>query len=134
LDKVAEVTTLKQTGGLENLFIGLAKIVGAIAKYTGGYVWRGFHLGVNEIEKGIVLGSSLTVFGEVVYNLSDKTLRILTPLVFLKDKKHFLTLLKNKVTSSTVGMVFFAVPLVLSTLYLVQKFTTKRAERRAIAQ
>ncbi len=66
--------------------VEVGKILGVLAVAGKAILWRGLRIGYNEVEHGITVGSPLTVYGELIYNVSEKTLRIDTPLAFLKDK------------------------------------------------
>ena len=57
---------------------------------------KGISLGLRESELGIKVDSFISVYGEVLYNLSDNTLRIEHPLAFFFDKIAYIkTLIKD---------------------------------------
>lgn len=56
----------------------------------------GFKVGTKRVERGIMVGQFMLIFGEVIYDRFNKELRITDPLFFLKDKSQLLDILKEK--------------------------------------
>ncbi len=50
---------------------------------------RGVEIATEHHEIGIKTGGLLTVFGNIIYNFDEKTLRIDNPLVFMKDREVY---------------------------------------------
>ena len=121
LEKIAEIDTLKELNPLEEVFIQIGKVVGILAAFSKNLLFRGFHIGYNEVERGITVGSPLTVYGEIVYNLTEKTMKIETPLAFLKDKTSLITKIKESISEYYAAIIFVSIPFLLSTGYLVAK-------------
>ena len=68
----------------------------------------GFSIGIRRIERGIMMGQLLTIFGEFVFDKYNKDLRIVNPLFFMKDKEQMLRNLKeaNVIRGRNMTMVF----------------------------
>lgn len=68
----------------------------------------GFSIGIRRIERGIIIGQLLTVFGEFVFDKFNNELRIVNPQYFMKDKEQMLRQLKdaNVVRSRNLTLVF----------------------------
>jgi len=74
----------------------------------------GIKIGWSETEFGIKSGGLLTVFGDVIYNTKDKTLRIEHPLYLLQEKAGLLSELKKKISSCTNWIIGLSIPLIIS--------------------
>lgn len=79
----------------------------------------GFSIGIRRIERGIMMGQLLTIFGEFVFDRYNKDLRIVNPLFFMKDKEQMLRHLKeaNVIRGRNMTMVF-AIMTILSIILL----------------
>lgn len=80
--------------------------------------FRGLKIGFTEREFGIRVNSVLTVFGDVVYNSKDKSIRIDSPLYYLQSKARGLKLARTKFSLSLTfavitGIIAFGCGLVL---------------------
>lgn len=98
-------------------------------------LFRGIKIGWTENELGISLNSILTAYGDIIYNKSDGTLRIESPLYLLKDKSNLLSRLSIKKTENIIWSVILSIPAAISTVYLgkmlidyVKKYIRKRKE------
>jgi len=132
LEKIAEVNTMKELNPLEDFFVQLGKVVGVLGVISRSLLFRGFHVGYNEVEQGITVGSALTVFGEVVYNASEGKLTIETPLAFLKDRMELIKQVKDYLFGNQVAIVLTSIPFLISTGYLVKRgyqYWKKKNER-----
>lgn len=68
----------------------------------------GFNIGIRRIERGILLGQLVTVFGEFVFDKFSKELRIVNPQYFMKDKEQMIRQLQEAsvVRSRNMALVF----------------------------
>lgn len=68
----------------------------------------GFSIGIRRIERGILLGQFLTIFGDFVFDSYNKKLRIVNPLYFMKEKDQLLRHLQdaNMIRSRNMTLVF----------------------------
>ena len=97
LEKIAESKEYKHLNWFEKVLVYISIImeVFALAAKTT-FVFRGVKIGWAEREYGITLGTALTVFGDVIYNLKDKSIRIDKPKYLLHDKSNIIKKAKGK--------------------------------------
>ena len=76
----------------------------------------GFNIGIRRIERGIVVGQLLTIFGEFVYDRYNRNLRIVNPIYFMKDKGQMLKYLQDANTKHSRNI---ALLLTLMTIFSV---------------
>ena len=74
--------------------------------------FQGIKVGVSEKEIGIVVGSSLTAYGEVIYDRLQGTLTIERPLYFFSSKANLQTLLMHPLGLKKLKLFFAAFVLV----------------------
>jgi len=83
-----------------------------------------------DIEFGVKVGVPLTVFGDVVYNSKNNTLRIDSPLYFLyKDRSKIIQKFQEVIWQKRQTNGLFLIVALLSGCWLVKKYITWRAEK-----
>lgn len=128
LDLIAEKEHLKKLTPFEELLIDIGRFFGMFGLLIPNLpffsLFKGIKIGWTEYEYGIAVGDGLIVYGELVYNAVEKTLRFETPLAYA-EKSHLLEQLKNVVTDTKILMGFLMIPFVISTGYLVKTIVDK---------
>jgi Zinc finger, C3HC4 type (RING finger) len=81
----------------------------------------GFKVGTRRIERGILVGQFIVVFGEVVYDKFSKQLRMDNPVYFMKTKEQLLQYLREKNTQLGRNMTLVMTLLVLLGVLLVRR-------------
>jgi len=121
LQKIGETQVMKPLNILENIVESVGKLFGYVSPSRNLLSLQGISVGWNETEFGIKVGSALTVYGQFIYNMKEKSLRIDSPLYFLKDKALILNSLKEKIGKIEGGILLLLVAFAFSTAYLVKK-------------
>jgi E3 ubiquitin-protein ligase MUL1 len=83
----------------------------------------GFKVGTRRIERGLMVGQFIVVFGEVVYDKFTKQLRMDNPVHFMKNKEQLLQHLRDKNTRLARNMTLVMTLLVLLGVLLVRRLT-----------
>ena len=79
------------------IFKWASRAAGLVLSFSNVLVpwkYRGFKIGYVESEFGIHLESSIVAYGEVIYNMTDKSLRINSPLFLATDKLKLISHLR----------------------------------------
>jgi len=133
LEKVAENSTMKKLNPVEDLLVQIGQIFGFIGFFLKDVLvsdlFRGIHLGYNEVENGITVGSPLMAYGEVVYNVTEGTLRMETPLDFLKDK---LSIIDEDYFGYYFGGFLVGAVFCASTFYAIYHYLKKRKNQKEL--
>jgi len=133
LDFIAEKEHKKTLTPFEEILVDIGRFFGMfgllIPNLPFSTLFSGIKIGWTEYEYGIAVGDGLIVYGELVYNAIEKTLRFETPLAFA-EKSQLVESLKNAVTETKVLLVFLMIPFTISTGYLIKKLVDKYQERK----
>jgi len=98
LEKIAESREYKHLNWMEKILVYLGLAIELVALVTRtSFIFRGVKIGWTENEFGIMLGTALTIYGEVIYNLRDNSLRIDSPQYFLHDKSSLIKKLRESI-------------------------------------
>jgi len=131
VQKIGESQEMKPFKVFENLVDTIGRIFGQVNYNTRSLLsLKGISIGMSETEFGIKIGSALTVYGQFIYNMKDKSLRIDSPLYFLKDRGMLLNIIKEKIGNLQGGIIFLLAAFAISTAYLVTKGRIYLQERR----
>jgi len=123
LDPIAEETKMKELNLFEKVLVQIGRVIAIFGIFKRDWlIFRGISLGWTEHEFGITLGNGLTVYGELVYNAVEKTLRFETPLAFVAEKASMVKKLKDQITETQAGIILFSIPFAISGGYLVYRF------------
>lgn len=122
LERIAESREYKHLNWFERLLVYLGVIVELIALMTRTtFVLRGVKIGWNENEFGVPVNQPLTVFGEVIYNLRENSLRMDTPQYYLHDKAYIVKKIKENIYGIQGKMILLVIPLLITSFYLAKK-------------
>lgn len=122
IEKIAEYRELKPLSWFEKLLVYIGMLIEFIALTTKNtFSFRGIKVGWMENELGISVGSVITAYGDIIYNLKDKSIRIDSPLYFLTEKSNIIKNLKKMIFGTQTKIFFLSIPFILSTVYLVKK-------------
>lgn len=81
----------------------------------------GFKVGTKRVERGIMVGQFMLIFGEVIYDRFNKELRMTDPLFFLKDKSQLLNILSEKRIKLVRHISFASVIMIFCGLLLLKR-------------
>jgi Zinc finger, C3HC4 type (RING finger) len=84
----------------------------------------GFKVGTKRVERGIMVGQFMLIFGEVIYDRFNKELRMPDPLFFLKEKSQLLEIFKDKRIKLVRHITLVAAIMVMCGLLLLKRATT----------
>lgn len=82
----------------------------------------GFKVGTKRVERGIMVGQFMLIFGEVIYDRFNKELRMTDPLFFLKDKNQLLNILTEKKIKLIRHITLASVIMVVCSMLLLKRF------------
>jgi len=101
----------------------------------------GFKVGTKKIERGILLGQLIVIFGDVFYDKMNKELRINRPRYILKDKYQLIAQIKSKSMIISRNMAMMASLMTVSAVLvirrcrkLVQRYIAWRTRRKQALQ
>lgn len=81
----------------------------------------GFKVGTKRVERGIMVGQFMLIFGEVIYDRFNKELRMTDPLFFLKDKSQLLNILTEKRIKLVRHLTLASVIMIVCGLLLLKR-------------
>eukprot|EP01016_Furgasonia_blochmanni_P047537 TRINITY_DN6995_c0_g1_i4.p1 TRINITY_DN6995_c0_g1~~TRINITY_DN6995_c0_g1_i4.p1 ORF type:complete len:364 (+),score=59.83 TRINITY_DN6995_c0_g1_i4:108-1094(+) len=129
VEDIGKRTHMARLNVIEKILVFLGFLIeGAFVLTRRAVSFKGIKIGYDEGELGIRIGSAVTVFGEVVYNTKDKTLRIDNPLLMIRDRDSFIESLRKRVQSLFYWKVFWGVLAGISAVWFGKKFKRRYAE------
>jgi len=122
LEKIAESREYKRLNWFEKILVYVGLLIELVALVTRTtFVFRGVKIGWTENEFGVMLGTALTAYGEVIYNIRENSLRMDNPQYYLHDKSNIVKKLKESIYGIQGKMMLLVIPLVLTSIYLTKK-------------
>lgn len=83
--------------------------------------YKGVQVGTCEIELGIQLNDMIMVYGDIIYNLVTKSLRIERPEFFVKDKSFILDVIAKKIKRKRFVLIIYYIVNFYSGFKLLKK-------------
>jgi len=122
LEKIAETREYKSLNWFEKALVYLGLFLELVGVITRTAIWfRGVKIGSTENEFGILAGNALTIYGEVIYNKRENSLRMDVPQYFLQDKSNIVKKIKRNIYGIQGKMALLFIPFVLTSIYLGKK-------------
>jgi len=128
-EQIAVERTFRRLSFTEKILIFLGSFAEFVAQLTTtAWAYRGIKIGVIENELGIRVGGPLTVFGDVIYNMRNNTIRMDKPLYLLKDKTFVINKLKDAISGKRVEKVLLFATFAVTTGILVSRLWKRYSE------
>jgi len=122
LEEIEKRERLKELNWFESILYLLGLMLDVFGTFfVSSRGVRGIKIGWTEKEFGIRVNSALTIYGEIIYNIKEKSLRIDSPLYYVTEKSNILNDLKREIGRTTAKIFLLAIPLICSSWYLISK-------------
>jgi len=113
--------------------------IGKIYEFLGLHrALRGITIGWTEHEIGISVGSILTAYGELIYNVADKSIRFESPLNLIPDKATLLRDIQDEIGKIYTKGIWLFIPFGISLIYLIKRlqkyYAAKQKEKMLASQ
>jgi len=129
MEKIAEERRTRNLSWIEKLLI----FFGALVEFTAQickspWTYRGIKIGWIENEFGVRVGSGLTAFGDIIFNLKNGSIRMEHPLYFVKDRIFVINKLRQTIYGKRLGNALLALTFLVSGGFLAKRLYTRYQE------